>query len=63
MCAAKNKGDDMRALMTATGTYHSLALCEDGTVQAWGANTYGPLRPGTNTGMLRARIVPSPSWP
>jgi alpha-tubulin suppressor-like RCC1 family protein len=27
----------------ATGTHHSLALCSDGTVAAWGPNTYGQL--------------------
>jgi len=27
----------------AAGTYHSMALCSDGTVAAWGANWYGQL--------------------
>ena len=31
----------------AAGQYHSLALCSDGTLAAWGANTYGAL--GDNT--------------
>ncbi|MBN8458912.1 MAG: choice-of-anchor D domain-containing protein [Verrucomicrobia bacterium] len=33
----------------ATGTYHSLALCSDGTVAAWGYNYYGQLGDNTTT--------------
>ena len=33
----------------AAGDNHSLALCADGTVVAWGANTYGQLGDGTTT--------------
>jgi alpha-tubulin suppressor-like RCC1 family protein len=33
----------------AAGTSHSLALKSDGTVWAWGNNTYGQLGDGTNT--------------
>lgn len=38
----------------AAGGLHSLALKSDGTVWAWGDNTYGQLGDGTNT----ARITP-----
>ena len=31
----------------ATGGSHSLALCDDGTVAAWGFNAYGQLGDGT----------------
>ncbi len=33
----------------SVGNYHSLALCTDGTVVAWGANDYGQLGDGTTT--------------
>ncbi|MBN8457580.1 MAG: RCC1 repeat-containing protein [Verrucomicrobia bacterium] len=33
----------------ATGGYHSLALCSDGTVAAWGRNYYGRLGDNTST--------------
>lgn len=33
----------------AAGSYHSLALSADGTVWAWGSNTYGQLGDGTFT--------------
>jgi alpha-tubulin suppressor-like RCC1 family protein len=36
----------------ATGWRHSLALCSDGTVAAWGANDYGQLGFGTQTDSL-----------
>ncbi len=38
----------------AAGFYHSLALCSDGTVAAWGYNTYGQLGDNTTT----QRLVP-----
>jgi alpha-tubulin suppressor-like RCC1 family protein len=34
----------------AAGGRHSLALCSDGTVSAWGDNTHGELGNGSNTG-------------
>jgi len=34
----------------ATGTWHSLAMLEDGTVMAWGGNDHGQLGDGTATG-------------
>lgn len=34
----------------AAGGRHSMALCSDGTIAAWGDNTYGELGNGTNTG-------------
>jgi alpha-tubulin suppressor-like RCC1 family protein len=38
---------DQSLLAVATGSAHSLALCADGTIAAWGNNTYGQL--GDNT--------------
>jgi alpha-tubulin suppressor-like RCC1 family protein len=38
----------------ATGQYHNTALCSDGTVAAWGYNSYGQL--GDNT--ITSRYVP-----
>ena len=35
------------AIATAAGSYHSLALLEDGTVRSWGSNYYGQLGLGT----------------
>jgi alpha-tubulin suppressor-like RCC1 family protein len=40
-------------IAVAAGSHHSLALCSDGTVAAWGSNTYGEL--GTS--------APSPGGP
>ena len=37
-------------LAVAAGRSHSLALCSDGSVAAWGSNTYGEL--GNNSGSL-----------
>jgi alpha-tubulin suppressor-like RCC1 family protein len=37
------------ALATAAGYEHSLALCSDGTVAAWGANGYGQLGDNSTT--------------
>ena len=36
----------------AAGTYHSLALCSDGTLAAWGYNTYGQLGNNSTTNAL-----------
>lgn len=33
----------------SAGYYHNLALCSDGTVAAWGQNTYGQLGDGSKT--------------
>ncbi|MBN8459853.1 MAG: cadherin-like beta sandwich domain-containing protein [Verrucomicrobia bacterium] len=40
-------GKTVRAI--AAGSLHSLALCSDGTLVAWGANTSGELGDGTTT--------------
>ena len=37
-----------RSLRAAAGDGHSLALCSDGTLAAWGYNSYGPLGMGTS---------------
>ncbi|WP_395739382.1 choice-of-anchor D domain-containing protein [Prosthecobacter sp.] len=37
------------AVSIAAGTYHSLAVCSDGTVAAWGYNAYGQLGNSTTT--------------
>jgi alpha-tubulin suppressor-like RCC1 family protein len=36
----------------AAGAYHSLALCSDGTVVAWGQNSYGQLGINSTTGSI-----------
>src|SRR6266496_4303223 len=36
----------------AGGGGHSLALCSDSTVRAWGGNNYGQLGNGTNTNSI-----------
>jgi alpha-tubulin suppressor-like RCC1 family protein len=46
------------AVQVAGGHYHSVALLGDGTVRAWGANTYGQLGDGTTT--RRTTPVPVP---
>ena len=53
MPVAVNTGSGVSALYgktvvaIAAGSSHSLALCSDGTVAAWGYNAYGQL--GDNT--------------
>ena len=39
----------------AAGAYHSLALCSDGTVAAWGYNGYGQLGDNTTTNRSSCR--------
>jgi alpha-tubulin suppressor-like RCC1 family protein/phosphodiesterase/alkaline phosphatase D-like protein len=41
-----------RVLTTSTGGGHTLALCTDGSLAAWGANSYGQLGNGTTTNSL-----------
>jgi alpha-tubulin suppressor-like RCC1 family protein len=36
------------SMKIACGYFHSLAICNDGTVQTWGVNSYGQLGNGTN---------------
>jgi len=38
-----------KVVAIAAGQLHSLALCSDGTVAAWGSNTYGQLGNSTNS--------------
>lgn len=41
-----------QVVAVAAGSYHSLALCSDGTLAAWGYNDEGELGDGSNTGSL-----------
>jgi alpha-tubulin suppressor-like RCC1 family protein len=41
------------AIAVAAGSYHSFALCSDGTVAGWGYNDEGELGNGGNTGSLQ----------
>jgi len=45
-----------RVVAVSAGNNHSLALCSDGTVAAWGSNTYGNL----GTGLYDYPYVPVP---
>jgi len=45
----KDLGDTAPITAVALGEYHSIALCEDGTVYSWGYNNAGQLGDGTNT--------------
>ncbi|MCU0781771.1 MAG: cadherin-like beta sandwich domain-containing protein, partial [Akkermansiaceae bacterium] len=45
-------------LATATGNSHSLALCADGSLFAWGHNDYGQFGDGTTTDRLTPVPVP-----
>ncbi len=47
----------------AAGDSHSLALCSDGTVAAWGANFAGQLGDGSTTNRLSPTLVDSTSAP
>ncbi len=38
---------DKVVIALASGSYHNLALCSDGSVAAWGYNNYGQLGDGT----------------
>ena len=40
---------DSGVCFVAQGSYHNMAIQEDGTVWAWGSNTYGELGDGTTT--------------
>jgi alpha-tubulin suppressor-like RCC1 family protein len=46
-----------RVVALAGGAYHSLALCSDGTVAAWGKNTDGQLGDNAMSGMQSQRPV------
>ncbi len=47
---------DVKAI--AAGSYHSLALKDDGTVWAWGHNYQGQLGYGTNVGITQPNVRP-----
>jgi hypothetical protein len=44
----------------ASGHYHSLALLADGTVRAWGYNSFGQLGNGATTSAQRTPVVAGP---
>ena len=46
------------AVQVAAGHYHGMALLGDGTVRAWGANTYGQLGDGTTSRRTSPVTVP-----
>jgi len=48
-------------VQVAAGSYHSLALRADGTLWAWGHNTYGELGNTTNNGIGSAPPNPTPT--
>jgi alpha-tubulin suppressor-like RCC1 family protein len=48
-------GSDKTWVMVSGGYYHTIGLKADGTIWAWGDNTYGQIGDGTNT----ARLVPT----
>lgn len=37
-----------KVIVVSAGSFHSAALCDDGTVWTWGDNGYGQLGDGTN---------------
>jgi alpha-tubulin suppressor-like RCC1 family protein len=47
------------AVKVAAGDHHTLALLADGTLRAWGRNTYGTLGDGTNVDRNSAIVLPS----
>jgi len=47
----------------AAGRHHSLALCSDGTLTAWGLNFYGELGDGTNTDRHQPVVVTTAATP
>ena len=47
----------------AAGGYHNLALCENGSVWAWGFNTSGQLGDGSTTNRAGPVLVKGPWWP
>jgi alpha-tubulin suppressor-like RCC1 family protein len=46
-----------RVIAIAAGYYHSLALCTDGTVAAWGSNQYGQLGDGSTVSMSSVPVA------
>ncbi|MBS0658888.1 MAG: choice-of-anchor D domain-containing protein [Verrucomicrobia bacterium] len=52
-----------RVVAIAAGENHSLALCSDGTLVAWGANASGQLGDGTTTGRLLPTALPTAGTP
>ena len=48
---------DRLIIAIAVGGYHSLALCADGTLAAWGSNDSGQLCDGTTTNSITPKLV------
>jgi len=47
----------LKAKQIAAGNYHSVALCDDGNLYAWGVGLYGVLGNGSNQQALVPKIV------
>lgn len=56
---ARVNTESRRVIQLAAGDEHTLALKNDGTVWAWGANAFGQLGDGTTTNRLSAVQVPA----
>lgn len=47
----------LKATQIAAGNYHSVALCDDGNLYAWGVGLYGVLGNGSNQQALVPKVV------
>jgi alpha-tubulin suppressor-like RCC1 family protein len=50
---------DRKAIAITAGAYHSLALCDDGTIVGWGSNSDGQLGLTGNSNRLLPVVVPA----